>query len=428
MKLINSIALLLLAAVLTAPALDAGEARFQLQDHAAVDRVIDGFVEAGAFPFVYVRLEDRDGAVIYQHAAVNEGLMQGHPVNGDSWIRIWSMSKIVTISVTLDLVEDGILSLDDPVKKFIPEFAGLKVAVSASGEDLSRLKNKQGACPLRLVATERDMTVRDLLKHQAGFYYPWTQIECLDARWAESDMLTSANSDELIARLAELPLINQPGANSYYGTGTTVLGLLAERASGQSLKRLVAERVAGPLGIEGLQYTLPEGALLPPTFSGEQGEVRRIEPEQFESSGIDLPDYSASSELYLGGEGMVATADGYADFARMLMRRGELNGHRFLEASTVDEIAAPHTQLDNPFGHNGYNLWVSNGRTREGDQGPAPLWIGGGYEGTHFWIDPERGFVGVVMSQILHMPETGYGRDDAIRKAVYEQLVPAAAE
>lgn len=397
----------------------------RLMDPSVVDGVVDEFVSSGAFPFVYVRLEDRNGKVIYEHSAADADLMGGMDISGDSWIRIWSMSKIVTIATTLDLVEDGVLSLDDPVVKYIPEFAALQVALSASGGDLLREEDKDKACPLRHVAVESAMTVRDLLNHKAGFYYPWTGMECLDGQWSQADLLLSSNSDELIERLVGLPLINQPGTDYNYSTATTVLGLVAERASGLSLNQLVQDRVTGPLGIHGLQYGLPEGAVLPPRFVGTGGQARRATAEEME---VQTPDYTPSSRLFLGGEGMVATADGYADFARMLLRRGELNGHRVLERDTVEEIASPHTQLDNPYGYNGYNLWVSNGKLFDGSQGPAPLWIGGGYEGTHFWIDPVREFVGVVMTQILDVPESGNHRDEKIRQAIYAQLEEVAAE
>ena len=403
--------------------LQAGETeRHSLADRVPVDAVIDGYVEAGALPFVYVRLEDRDGNVFYEHAAVNQDLVKGFKVDGASWMRIWSMSKIVTISVVMDLVEDGVLKLSDPVTKYIPEFANLEVAVSPSGADLSNIEDKDSACPLKRVPMKYQMTVLDLLNHRGGFYYEWNGIDCLDSIFNTIDPATAENSEELIARMTKMPLINQPGTTSYYGVGTTVLGLVAERATGKSLKQLVAERATGPMGIEGLQYGLPEGEKLPPRTSGKGGVLHEALPAEVQEFGTSFPPYEPESELYLGGEGMVATADAYADFARMLLRRGELNGYRFLEESTVEEMAAPHTQLDSEWGHNGYNLWISNGKYADGEIGPGPLWIGGGYEGTHFWIDPEREFVGVIMSQIVQVPEAGHGRDEAIRQVIYGQL------
>ncbi len=412
---------ILLAAAITG--LHAGEtARHSLADRGPVDAVIDGYVELGALPFLYVRLEDRDGNVFYEHSSVNEDLVKGFQVDGSSWMRIWSMSKIVTISVVMDLVEDGVLKLSDPVTKYIPEFANLEVAVSPSGADLSLIEDKDSACPLKRVPVKYQMTVLDLLNHRGGFYYEWNGIDCLDNMINTLDPPTAKNSAELIARMAKMPLINQPGTTSYYGMGTTVLGLVAERATGKSLKQLVAERATGPMGIEGLQYGLPAGEKLPPRTSGKGDVLHEALPAELQEFGSCFPPYEPESELYLGGEGMVATADAYADFARMLLRRGELNGYRFLEESTVEEMAAPHTQLDSEWGHNGYNLWISNGKLANGESGPGPLWIGGGYEGTHFWIDPAREFVGVIMSQVVQVPEAGHGRDEAIRQAIYGQL------
>jgi CubicO group peptidase (beta-lactamase class C family) len=396
----------------------------ELRNHEAVDSVVDSFVERGAYPFVYVRLEDRDGRVFYEHAASNDQLLGDFPINGSSWMRIWSMSKIVTISVVMDLVEEGVLKLSDPVTRYIPEFSGLEVAVAANGSDLSQLRGdqKKAACPLKREPVKYQMTVLDLLNHRDGFYYEWTGIECIDAFINTVDPAAAKDSDDLIARMRGMPLINQPGTTAYYGLGTTVLGLVAERASGKSLEQLVSERVTGPMGIEGLQYGLPAGERLPPRISGHGGNLHEATLEEMAEFGTKFPPYEPDSELYLGGEGMVATADGYADFARMLLRRGELNGYRFLEDSTIDEMTAPHTELDSEWGHNGYNLWISNGRYSDGEAGPGPLWIGGGYEGTHFWVDPDRGFVGIIMSQIVQVPKSGHGRDETIRKAIYEQL------
>ncbi|MFT7606016.1 MAG: CubicO group peptidase (beta-lactamase class C family), partial [Saprospiraceae bacterium] len=199
-------------------------------------------------------------------------------------------------------------------------------------------------------------------------------------------------------------------------------GLVAERATGKSLKELVEERVTKPLKIKGLQYGMPPNASLPATFSGKDSILRYAQPGELDIFGANVPDYDPTHELYLGGEGMVATANGYADFVRMLLKRGELNGYRFLNKSTVEDIYAPHTQLDNPYGHNGYNLWISGDSMRINGTGDAGLWIGGGYEGTHFWADPKREIVGIVMSQMSFNNPGGYGRDDKFRGAIYKQF------
>ena len=397
-------------------------ASLTIADPAALDRIIDNYVAEGGFPVLYTRLEDKDGRVIYEHGAINEELIPGMTIDGQTWFRVWSMSKIITISVALDLVEEGILDLDDPVTQYIPEFAGLEVAVSPDGADLAIIEDKSTACPLQMVQVAEEMTLLDLINHQAGFYYATTGIPCLDEPLAASNVVKAKNSQEFVDALAGLPLIQQPGSYDFYGTNTTVLGIVAERATGKSLKQLVEERVTGPLQIDDLQYGLPPGVILLPRISGQDGPLREAHPGELDIFGPDVPDYELAHELYLGGEGMLATTDGYADFLRMLLSRGELNGNRFLEESTIEEITSPHTQLDNDYGYNGYNLWVNNGKLADGSQGVGGLWIGGGYEGTHFWIDPEREFVGLIMSQIFWVPESGWGRDEVIREAIYAQL------
>lgn len=395
----------------------------KLSQPTAVDQVIDQYVHSGAYPFIYVLLENQAGEVVYEHAAVNEELLPDRAIDGQQWIRIWSMSKIVTISIVLDLVEEGILNLDDLVTRFIPEFDELEVAVSPNGNSLLSVHDSAVGCPYGRVPARAPMTVRQLINHQAGFYYANVSLDCLGQALAEQDITQARDSQELIDRLAKLPLMMQPGEGEHYGLNTTVLGLVAERATGKSLQQLVFERVSRPLAIQGLRYGLPAGESLLPRFSGRDGALREAHPGELDIMGPHVPDYDPGHLLYLGGEGMLATTDGYADFLRMLLGQGTLNGYRFLNEDTIAEMTAPHTELDNEFGYNGYNLWVNNGLQADGSQGEGGLWIGGGYEGTHFWIDPKRGFVGLIMSQMFWIPESGYHRDEHIRAAIYAQLV-----
>lgn len=393
-------------------------------DPAKLNEVVDHFVDKGFYPFIYARIEDLDGNMIYEHGSVNKELLPDTKIDGDSWIRIWSMSKIVTISLALDLVEDGILSLDDSVSKYIPEFKDLKVAVSDTGKSLIELdwSAKGEACPIQRVENDSVMTVRHLINHQAGFYYATTGIPCLDSLLAAQNLPKAKNADDLIKRMAKLPLIQHSGTDYFYGTNTTVLGLVAERASGKNLQQLVTERITEPLNIKGLQFRPPANQKLTPKFTGRDSILRVANRGELDIFGPDVPDYDINNQLYFGGEGMVATADGYADFVRMLLKRGELNGHRFLDKKTVEEIYAPHTQLDSPYGYNGYNLWISGDSMRVKQQGEPGLWIGGGYECTYFWADPKRNFVGIIMSQNNEVRPPGYELNDAFRGALYKQF------
>lgn len=389
-----------------------------------LDNVLNEYVDKGFYPFIYARLEDLDGNLLYEHSVVNEELLPNTTVDGDTWIRIWSMSKIVTISVALDLVEDGIIKLDDPVSKYIPEFENLNVAVSNEGKSLTEYEwgNRDQACPIQLIPNDSVMTVLHLINHEAGFYYATTGYPCLDSLIAEQNLPAAKDSDDLINRMSQLPMIQHSGTDYFYGTNTTVLGLIAERATGKSLKELVSARVTEPLKIKGLAYRLPDNEELLPKFTGRDSILREAIRGELDIFGPDVPNYELDHQLYLGGEGMVATADGYADFVRMLLKRGELNDYRFLEKETVEDIYAPHTQLDNAYGYNGYNLWISGDTMRIMNQGEAGLWIGGGYECTYFWADPKRNFVGIIMSQNNEVRPPGFELNDKFRGELYQQL------
>ena len=330
----------------------------------------------------------------------------------------------------MDLVEDGILKLDDPVTKYIPEFSNLKVAVSKTGKLLSSYGEGLGVdvlendepCPYQLVENKSEMTVLQLINHEAGFYYSTTGINCLDNILDSKNLAASKNSNELIQKLSELPLIDYPGNKHFYGLNTTVLGLVNERASGETLNELVKNRITEPLNINGLQYNKNLDTKLLPVFSGVDSIIRLANKGELDIMGSYVPGYGIENELFMGGEGMIGTADGYADFLRMLLNHGELNGHRFLEESSVREIYSPHTQLENDYGYNGYNLWVTSSLNKEKGFGDEGLWTGGGYEGTHFWIDPKRDFVGLIMSQMFETPSQGHGRDNEIRGEIYKQI------
>ena len=391
-----------------------------------LNAVLDEHVEMGSHPFLYARVEDGAGRLIYEHGVVNGELAAQQEVAGDTWMRIWSMTKLVTTVLALDLVEDGVLRLNDPVGQYLPEFRQLRVATAPDGRSLADIaasgEELDAACPLRLVDAASPMTVEDLLNHKAGFYYAKTGIACLDEPLAEQTVTAAASTDEFIAKLARLPLIEQPGKRYHYGLNTTVLGFVAERAAGSSLKALVEERITGPFAIRGLRYGLPDGMTLPGRFTGAGGQLRPAAVSDLDLMGPGVPRYEPQSKLYLGGEGMVATAEGFADFLQILLGRGQWRGKRLLEAETVADMTSPKTQLDNPFGYSGYTLWINSGHLPDGSTGPGGLWMGGGYEGTHYWIDPARRIIGIIMSQVHEPPGSGWGMVDQFRGELYGQI------
>lgn len=392
-----------------------------LEDNNKLDASLDSLVNQGSVPFLYARIEGANGETIYEHSAVNKELYPDLTLGKDTWFRVWSMSKIITISLAMDLIEEGKLNKNDPVIQFIPEFESLQVGLTADGKSIFNLpfQERAEACPTTFTPVESVMTIEDLLNHKGGFYYPWTGISCLDQMWVDTKLLRAENSDAFIDLLKDLPLLMQPGKAYHYGLNTAVLGVVVERVTGKSLKSLVEERITEPMAIQGLQYNIHDEVLLLPKTNANDSLIEITPEAEKEIFGGNFPKYGESNNLYLGGEGMIATTNGYADFIRMLMFKGELNGNRLLEEKTVEDIASPHTQLGNPWGHNGYNLWVSSDTLRTLKIGDKDLWSGSGAEGTHFWIDNKRQFVGLVMTQLFNMQVSP---GDKFKAAVYQEI------
>jgi len=118
------------------------KSKILIHDSNKLDSIVEKYIDNGSQALLLVRLEDNDGNSIYQYSNKNNTLVPDYEINEETWFRIWSMSKIVTISLTMDLVEDGILQLDDPVTKYIPEFVNLKVAISKKRETIIKLRGR----------------------------------------------------------------------------------------------------------------------------------------------------------------------------------------------------------------------------------------------------------------------------------------------
>ncbi|MEO1661917.1 MAG: serine hydrolase domain-containing protein [Pseudomonadota bacterium] len=402
-------AALALAACVQMPASDAPQ-----PDRLVVDAAIEETVARGAFPFLYVRVENLDGDLVYEHSAANPDFAPEAPT-GETWLRLWSMSKSVTIATLLSLEEDGVLSRTDPVTDYLPEFANLKVLSDSS---------EPGACSENLRAPRRDLTIEDLLNHNDGFYYPYTAYDCLNAALNAARLPEAVSSDDLIGRISDLPLHPDGLGAHHYGIGTTVLALVAERAAGAPFDALVEAHITGPLGItDTLSYVLPDGEPTYPRTTGSSGTLELAEAGDLEIFGGPVPHNGSDLNIYLGGEGMVGTTKAYATFLRLMGRHGTLNGVQVLTPATVRDWYAPKTQLDSAYGKNGFNIWVTSGLVDNlPDQKPGLL-VGGGYEGTAFWIDLDAGYVGLIMSQVHSPPTGGVDEVSRIRGLLYEHYL-----
>ncbi|MEN7343193.1 MAG: serine hydrolase domain-containing protein [Pseudomonadota bacterium] len=379
-----------------------------------VDAAIDDVVARGGFPFLYVRVEKFDGDVVYEHSVVNPEFTTREP-NGDSWMRVWSMSKSVTIATILRLEELGVLSRKDAITTYLPEFENLRVLSDDA---------KAGSCEAGLRKPVRPITIEDLLNHNDGFYYPYTPYACLNNAMNAARLPEATTSEDLIARIATLPLHPGGVGDHQYGIGTTVLGLVAERAVGKPFDEIVEEHLTGPLGIaDTLTYRLPDGVATYPKVIGKKGVLEMAGEDDLDIFGGPVPQYAADTQVFFGGEGMAGTTKAYAKFLRLMGSMGELDGVRLLDETTVRDWYSPKTQLDNAYGHNGFNIWVTSGKFDNlPDQKPGFL-VGGGYEGTAFWIDIESGYVGLIMSQVQTPATGGVDEVSRLRGIIYDQLL-----
>lgn len=396
-------------------------------DEAVTSLLEEEVVAFKRYPFMTAYVETAEGEVLVSSVVANPQFYGDAKGPGaDDWMRIWSMSKLVTIVLTLDLAEDGVIALNDEVSDYLPEVATLKVARPRSGGTLPEASaqsydlNADGdvtevACDLVFEDPSRPMTIRDLMIHTAGFYYATTNLPCLDEPQAKLELPLASSSGEWIAGISQLPLIQSPGEGYYYGLNTTVLGFALERATGKSLQALLEERIVTPYNIEGLSFLLPESASLPPRVSGIDGELRLANPMELDIFGGHQPPYGSDTTLFLGGEGLVATAPGFARFLRVVFFSEQSGVEPLLESSSIEAMTSPQSNIDSGWGAMGYALWLSNGRRPDDTYGRADLWTGGGYEGTRYWIDPTRGRVGVLMTQVFMPPASGVSIDDKLR-------------
>ena len=391
-------------------------------DTISLNKILDQYVEDGIYPFIYSLIEDSNGKIIYEHSAVNKELLPDISIHADTWMRIWSMSKLVTISIAMDLIEDGLISIDEPVTKYIPEFKDLKVASNVDGVSLARLKVGESACPIFLSKNDSIIKIKNLFDHTAGFYYALTGFDCIDSLIKKVDVPIQENADSLINRLSELPLIQHSGEMYKYGLNTTVLGLVLERATGSSLNDLVIKKITRPYKIKGLKYSIPHGVSLIPCHTGRDGYLRQALAGELDIFGKSVPEYSADKNLFLGGEGMLGTARGYINFMRLLFFKSYILDKEFLTDESIKQMTSKPKGKRNDDGYQtGYAFYLTS-KTNPYEKNILRV---GGYEGTTCWVDREHKLIGTLFTQANETADKvglGTKMHDDFKKELRRQL------
>ena len=359
-----------------------------------------------------VTLLARNGKVAYFQAFGKLDLTRETPMPLNAIFRIASQSKAVTSVAVMMLQEEGLLLIDDPVLKYIPEFAKTRVAVKRTG---------QGAKGYSVVPAKRPITIRDLLTHTAGISYGDGTAKAEYAAagiqgWFLADKPVPVG--DIIKKLATLPFDNQPGEKWVYGYNTDILGYLVERVSGMSLADFVAQRIAGPLGMADTCFFLPEGKI--DRFASvygvdEKGGIKLVE------DGRDNFYVKGPRVCYSGGAGLLSTAEDYASFLLMLLNGGELDGARLLSPKTVELMTVNH--VGNLYSPQEFSLgfWVTDRLGRNGEPGTVGAFGWGGAYHTVYWVDPAEKLVAVLMTQLL--PAGSSDLHGKFRSLVYQSIV-----
>jgi CubicO group peptidase (beta-lactamase class C family) len=358
----------------------------------------------------------RCGKVAYLERFGMMDLEAAKPMQFDTIFRIYSMTKPITTVAVMMLYEEGRFQLHDPVSRFIPQFADVKVFVGATEEDLE------------LSELERGITIHDLLTHTAGLTYDFFEDSPVDAMYREADLdRLDRTAEEVVLEIVKLPVVHQPGTAWRYSMATDVLGYLIQVVSGTSLDLFFEEKIFKPLGMEDTDFYVPQAKL--GRFSAAYGPT--------EDGGIELLDVPATSQynrpprFQSGGVGLVSTASDYMCFTQMLLNGGELDGTRLLGRKTVELMTINHLpdelipiQLQPYTLHGcgfGLGFRVLVNVARAGRLGTEGEFGWGGAASTSFFVDPKERLTGLLLTQLL--PSRYYPIRDEFKVLVYQALV-----
>ena len=400
------------------PAGPAAQLGFSAERLDRITALFQSYVDQGRVPGA-VAVVVRHGKVAWSGAFGLADREAGRPMTTNALFRIASQSKAVTSVAAMILVEEGRLRLNEPVSKYIPNFANARVAVAT---DTGRV----------LVPVHQDITIRQLLTQTAGLSYGTDSLLRDDYRAAGLGPAAGygwylADKAEPICttmdRLGTLPLAAQPGEAWIYGYATDVLGCVVERASGIPLDRFFQERIFAPLEMHNTWFFPPD------SVRGRLTTVYAATPVgtlvHAQSGSMGQGDYLTGPRMnFSGGAGLISTAGDYARFLQMLLNGGELDGARILSPATVSLMTAPAVDslYDTPGMAFGLGFEILQSPGRAGEYGSIGRFGWGGAYGTSYEVDPVDDLVVVLMLQAL--PRRNLDIADKFRTMVYAALIP----
>jgi CubicO group peptidase (beta-lactamase class C family) len=359
---------------------------------ARLTSALNAAVASGELPGAVIMIA-RDGKLVYSQSLGWQDKAASLTMRDDSVFRIYSMTKPIVSVAAMMLVEQGKLSLDEPVSKYIPAFTDMKVGVESS--------DPAGTPTLTLVDAERPITIQDLFRHTSGLTYQSTGTPTqVKQRYKNANIFSQHwRLEDFANTLATLPLQYQPATTWEYGHSTDILGRVIEVVTSMPLDRYLEQTIFTPLGMNSTAFRVAPD---------NQQRIAEPIPDKYTGKTPSLIDVRGPVTFFAGGHGLTSTAGDYLRFSQMLLNGGELEGTRLLGPKTVRYIASNHLgesiskgayYIPGP----GYGFGLGFATRLEYGQSNWPASIGefywGGYAGTYFWIDPEENLVVSYMSQ-----------------------------
>ena len=376
---------------------------------ARLDRVTDGLqvhVDAGHVAGV-VGAVVRHGRLVYMEALGQANIEAARPMPENAIFRLYSMTRSITSAAAMILWEEGAFQLDDPVSRYLPQFANQRVFADPDSPSMDRTQARRG-----------DITVEHLLLHTSGMGSRSSSIYR-----AEGVRSRSITLEQMVDNAARTPLFEDPGTNWRYGISTTILGRLVEVWSGRSLEDFFQERLFEPLGMT------DTGLWVEPDRIDRLATVYRPSPEgQLRPYQIEDVPFTERPVLIEGGVGLVASTMDFLRFSQMFLNGGELDGRRVLQPETVammrvNRVPDELLPLNPRFLGRGWGLGFSiviDGSEFSYPMNDGEFWWDGS-AGTRFWIDPGEDMITIVMAQVS--PSGGGGFREEFKTRVYDAII-----
>jgi len=383
---------------------------------ARIGNWMQGEVNAKRVPGAIVMVV-RQGKVAYYEQVGQQDTVSQRPMARDSLFRIYSMTKPLVSVATMMLVEEGKITLETPISRYIPAFANSKVGVE-------KVNPVTGVKSMELEPMRRPITVQDLLRHTSGLTYGFFGDSLVKKAYLDAGVGVSGDftNEEFANKLATLPLHYQPGSTWDYSYSTDVLGRVLEVVAGKPLYALLKERLLDPLEMKDTSFYVTD-------ISKQARIAEPLPDDRVIGAGATVGDPRVAMKFESGGGGLVSTADDYARFLSMMTSGGVYKGKRFLSPRTIEYMSADHlgssvatTPLYLPGAGHGFGLGFAV-RKVTGESPwitPAGDYWWGGAGGTYFWVDPKSDMFVVFMMQSPKMR--------TVYRSVLRNMVYAAVE